>query len=171
MHKRDVGSIIAYSLSTNYYYEGLARQNYMEFQSKFDQSSGEEININSKLNTAGKSGGSSNKGPQNYIEKKEGSGGFNGLKGQLNKAKKVNEVKKEQIRLNDRTDVLDSEYQPHHIESEFLSYEKINFKLKWCTNKKDMKMKIFKNIFKLDNIQGNIQEYCHKVRNIDEKVL
>ena len=31
------------SLSANWYYEGLARQNYMEFQSKIDQNSCEDI--------------------------------------------------------------------------------------------------------------------------------
>jgi len=104
----------------------------MEFQSKFDQNSGEEMDINNKLNTGTKIGNHSNKGPQDYVEKRDGTGGFNGLKNQLSSNKTTTDnKKKEQIRLNDKTDVLDSEYQPHHIESEFLSYEKINFKLKW----------------------------------------
>lgn len=43
INKDDIGSIVAYSLNANCYYEGLARQNYMEFQSKIDQNSCEDI--------------------------------------------------------------------------------------------------------------------------------
>ena len=158
VNPQDVGSIIAYSLSTNCYYEGLARQNYMEFQSKIDQNSVEEHDLNNKLNSKSNP---STAGPKDYIERaSERSNQNQGLQNQLNNVKAGNESKKkERIFLNDKTDVLDSEYQPHHIESEFLSYEKINFKLKWSTAKKDMRMKVFKNIFRVDHIHGNVQEY------------
>lgn len=142
----------------------------MEFQSKIDQNSVEEHDLNNKLNS--KSNPSAT-GPKDYIERaSERSNQNQGLQNQLNNVKAGNESKKkERIFLNDKTDVLDSEYQPHHIESEFLSYEKINFKLKWSTAKKDMRMKVFKNIFRVDHIHGNIQEYCHKDKNLDDKVL
>ena len=32
-------------------------------------------------------------------------------------------------------------------------------------------MKVFKNIFKVDNIHGHVQEYLHKNKNVDETVL
>lgn len=172
--RNDVGSIIAYSLSTNCYYEGLARQNYMEFQSKIDQNSGEEISMTGAINSGNKSTASNDN--KEFLEKKpstEAPSRLHGIGNQLHNAKAGNESKKkEQVILNDKTDVLDSEYQPHHIESEFLSYEKINFKHKWHISKaKDMKMKVFKNIFWVDHIHGNIQEYIHKDKNIDEHVL
>jgi hypothetical protein len=171
--KNDVGSLIAYSLSTNWYYEGLARQNYMEFQSKIDQNSGEEINMNGAISSGGKN--SANNDNKEFIEKKPSSDNsrLHGLQNQLHNVKAGNETKKkEQIILNDKTDVLDSEYQPHHIESEFLSYEKINFKHKWHISKvKDMKMKVFKNVFWVDHIHGNIQEYIHKDKNLDNLVF
>ena len=171
VNKEDVGSIIAFSLSTNSYYEGLARQNYMEFQSKIDQNSGEELDMNTKIHSTPKNNMTLN--PKDYLEKRSSTNTqITGLQNQLINAKSTGDSKKkERIRLNDKTDVLDSEYQPHHIESEFLSYEKINFKLKWSTSKKDMKMKVFKNIFRVDHIHGNVQEYCHKDKNVDEKVL
>jgi hypothetical protein len=108
-----------------------------------------------------------------YSEKKTCSlNQIQGLQNQLYNIKSSTDPKnKQRILLNDKTDVLDSEYQPHHIESEFLSYEKINFKLKWSTSKRDMKMKVFKNIFKVDNIHGHVQEYLHKNKNVDEIVL
>jgi hypothetical protein len=169
--KDDIGSIIAFSLNTNWYYEGLARQNYMEFQSKIDQHSCEtyedEKDTESKVNV-------DKNGPKDYIENKGSGLQIPGLQNQISAVKSnldSNKNKKERIRLNDKTDVLDSEYLLHHIESEFLSYEKINFKLKWSTNKKDMKMKVFKNIFRVDHIHGNVREYCHKNKNIDEFVL
>jgi hypothetical protein len=131
----------------------------MEFQSKIDQNSGEELDMSSKINPTPKNN-ISGVGPKDYIDKKDFSGQIHGLKNQLHNVKtSSNSKKKEQIRLNDKTDVLDSEYQPHHIESEFLSYEKINFKQKWSTSSKDMKMKVFKNIFRVDHIHGNVQEY------------
>ncbi|CAI2382914.1 unnamed protein product [Moneuplotes crassus] len=169
IHRYDVGSIIAYSLSTNCYYEGLARQNYMEFQSKFDHSSGEEMDINSKLHTASKMSSSPTKGPKDYVEKRDGVSSRKDVRPNSNN--KRDTKKKEMIVLNDKTDVLDSEHQPHHIESEFLSYEKINFKMKWSTVNKEIKMKIDKNNTKLDSIESDVQEYCHKDKNIDELIL
>lgn len=142
----------------------------MEFQSKIDQNSGEELDMTSKLgSTSAKTNAPG--GPKDYIERYGSTpSNIQNLQNQLN-MKAADGKKKERIILNDRTDVLDSDYQPHHIESEFLSYEKINFKLKWSTSKKDMKMKVFKNIFRVDHIHGNVQEYCHKDKNLDEKVL
>jgi len=135
----------------------------MEFQSKIDQNSGEEMNMAGTLNQNNKNNPNP-LGPKDYMEKKQSVN--------LQNVKSGNDQKRrEQIILNDRTDVLDSDYQPHHIESEFLSYEKINFKLKWSTFKRDMKMKVFKNIFRIDHIHGNIQEYIHNDKNLDDIVL
>ena len=111
--------------------------------------------------------------PKEFADKKAWTlNQIQGLQNQLYNIKSsIDPKNKQRILLNDKTDVLDSEYQPHHIESEFLSYEKINFKLKWSTSRRDMKMKVFKNIFKVDNIHGHIQEYLHKNKNVDEIVL
>lgn len=173
INKHDVGSIIAFSLNSNCYYEGLARQNYMEFRSKIDQNSSDDMS-NTKMSDHTKS---TNlvppNGPKDYLEKRTSITQLQHMPSQRygNKNNEDSKNKKEKIKLNDKTDVLDSEYQPHHIESEFLSYEKINFKLKWSTMRKDMKMKVFINIFRFDHINEHVQEYCHKNKDIDEIVL
>ena len=145
VNKEDIGSIIAYSLNTNPYYEGLIRQNYMEFQSKIEQNPGEDRS-DSKIFSALR------------------------LQNQLSSAKPANDLsksKKDRARTNHKIDVLNSEYLLHHIESEFLTYEKINFKLKWSTSLHDIKMKVFKNSFKVDHIHGNHQELSNQFLNED----
>lgn len=116
----------------------------MEFQSKIDQNTGEDFSDSTI---------------------------FAGIKLQkasttpkANDGSATSKFRKER-KINNKVDVLNSEHLLHHIESEFLSYEKINFKLKWSTYHHDMKMKIFKSIFKVDHIHGNHNEHVAQFLN------